>query len=149
MASKLAWPVSARLCVRWLVCWQGKLSIALLYHMLARDVLRLRNMIPTQTPWDVVMDLFLYRDPEELEDMEQAAATTEAAGGWGGEAPAPVVPAAAPAAEDWGSAPAGGAGDWGSAPAGGAEAGGDWGAAAPAADGWGGAAPAQGAATEW
>jgi small subunit ribosomal protein SAe len=140
MASKLAWPVSARLCVRWLVCWQGKLSIALLYHMLARDVLRLRNMIPTQTPWDVVMDLFLYRDPEELEDMEQAAATTEAAGGWGGEAPAPVVPAAAPA---------GGAGDWGSAPAGGAEAGGDWGAAAPAADGWGGAAPAQGAATEW
>jgi len=132
---------------------KGKLSIALLYHMLARDVLRLRNSIPTQTPWDVVMDLFLYRDPEELEDMEQAAAGGEAAGWGGAEAAAPVV-VPAPAAGDWGSAPAADAGDWGgAAPAaaagGGGGGGGDWGGAAPAADaGWGGAAPAA-ASTEW
>lgn len=133
---------------------KGKLSIALLYHMLARDVLRLRNSIPTQTPWDVVMDLFLYRDPEELEDMEQAAAAGGEAAGWGGaEAAAPVV-VPAPAAGDWGSAPAADAGDWGgAAPAaaagGGGGGGGDWGGAAPAADaGWGGAAPAA-ASTEW
>ena len=55
---------------------KGKLSIALLYHMLARDVLRLRGSIPVAQPWDVVMDLFLYRDVEELEDM---------VGSWGNE----------------------------------------------------------------
>jgi small subunit ribosomal protein SAe len=126
---------------------KGKLSIALLFHMLARDVLRLRNSIPTQTPWDVVMDLFLYRDPEELEDMERA--TAGEATSWGAEtAPVVVAPTtAAPAADEWGSAPPAD-GNWSGAQQPAADAG--WGGAAPpAADaGWGG--EATGAPTaEW
>lgn len=131
---------------------KGKLSIALLYHMLARDVLRLRGSIPVAQPWDVVMDLFLYRDVEELEDMEAAqAAGGAAAETWGGGAEAPAAPTPAAATGDWGAAaPAdAGGGDWGAAPPAAAATGGDWGAAPPAADGgWGGEAPAA-AATEW
>lgn len=36
-------------------------------------VLRLRGLIPRETKWDVVVDLFFYRDPEEAEKEEQAA----------------------------------------------------------------------------
>ena len=117
---------------------KGKLSIALLYHMLARDVLRLRGSISAVQPWDVVMDLFLYRDVEELEEMEaQQAASGGAAEGWSADA-APVAPAAA-AAGDWGAAPAADGQDWGAAPADGQ----DWGAGgAPAAASDWGAAPA-------
>jgi small subunit ribosomal protein SAe len=84
---------------------KGKLSIALLYHMLARDVLRLRGSIPVSSPWEIMVDLFLYRDPEELEDMERAQESGEAgASGWGeasAAAPAAPVPAAS---GDWGAA---------------------------------------------
>merc|ERR1711871_1621873 len=41
-------------------------SIGLLYWMLAREVLRLRGTIGRMS-WDVVVDLFFYRDPEEAE----------------------------------------------------------------------------------
>lgn len=37
------------------------------------QVLRLRGLIPRETKWDVVVDLFFYRDPEEAEKEEQAA----------------------------------------------------------------------------
>jgi small subunit ribosomal protein SAe len=36
-------------------------------------VLRLRGIIPRETKWDVVVDLFFYREPEEAEKEEQAA----------------------------------------------------------------------------
>lgn len=36
-------------------------------------VLRLRGLIPRDTKWDVVVDLFFYREPEEAEKEEQAA----------------------------------------------------------------------------
>jgi len=51
---------------------KGRLSIGLLYWLLAREVLRLRGTISRNT-WDVPVDLFFYRDPEELEKMEDAA----------------------------------------------------------------------------
>mmetsp|Transcript_14601 Transcript_14601/g.29219 ORF Transcript_14601/g.29219 Transcript_14601/m.29219 type:complete len:272 (-) Transcript_14601:236-1051(-) len=93
---------------------KGRLSIGLLYWLLAREVLRMRGTINRST-WDVPVDLFFYRDPEEIEKMEEvafennamstynrdiaqpaaetfeAAAPTEAAGFDATAAPAPVA----------------------------------------------------------
>jgi len=97
-------------------------SIGLMWWLLAREVLRLRGQITREGKWDVVVDLFFYRDPEEAEKEEQAAkevaappvkleADYGAAGittqewtsitagapaeeNWGDETPAAVVPGA-------------------------------------------------------
>jgi len=37
-----------------------------MWWMLAREVLRLRGTILREQPWDVMTDLFFYRDPEEV-----------------------------------------------------------------------------------
>lgn len=62
---------------------KARLSIGLLYWLLAREVLRMRGTISRNT-WDVPVDLFFYRDPEELEKVEET----------GFEAPAAAAPAA-------------------------------------------------------
>ncbi len=50
---------------------KGRLSIGLLYWMLAREVLRIRGAIPRDKRWDVPVDLFFHRQPDELEKAEQ------------------------------------------------------------------------------
>merc|ERR1712098_682767 len=45
-------------------------SIGLMWWMLAREVLRLRGSISRGMPWDVMPDLFFYRDPDEFEKEE-------------------------------------------------------------------------------
>merc|ERR1719486_1260455 len=86
---------------------KGKLSIGLLYWLLAREILRMRGTIARHSPWDVPVDLFFYRDPEELEKAEEAQAfAAEGDAGWNasaGEAPPKEQP---PLAMDGFAAPA-------------------------------------------
>jgi small subunit ribosomal protein SAe len=116
---------------------KGKFSIGLLFWFLAREVLRMRGSISREVQWDVCPDLFFYRDPEELEKVEESqqafadevvapyvseegfGATTIVAAPdqIGFDAPAPVVPSAG----GWDEGPTAvstDTGGWGAAPAG-------------------------------
>lgn len=114
---------------------KGPQSVGLMWWMLAREVLRLRGSINRESPWDIMPDLYFYRDPDEAEKEEQAIEGPKEGGetqdwsgeqqqqvaDWSSEAPivAPVpIQSGYGTTEDWGaetdwSAPAPGAGEWG------------------------------------
>jgi len=103
---------------------KGKHAIGLMWWLLAREVLYLRNtpgMIRGQ-PWDVMVDLFLFRAPEEQEKDEAAQATEEPAFQRGGEWAQPATGEQWDQQQDWGTQPS----EWG------AGGGGGGGEAAPA-----------------
>jgi small subunit ribosomal protein SAe len=60
-------------------------SIALLWWLLTREVLRLKGVISRQTPWDVMVDMFIYRNPEEQEKDENALENANFNANYGGE----------------------------------------------------------------
>jgi len=121
---------------------KGRHSTGLLWWLLAREVLRLRGTVPrTSDGWNVMVDMFFYRDPEEVDKAAEEAKAIEAAA-----AAESAVPAPAPAV-DWGVSAGEGAGnlapadaidwaaepttqDWAAEPAGGGE---NWGAGGAAA----------------
>jgi len=92
-------------------------SIGLMWWLLAREVLRLRGSITRETPWNVMVDLYFFRDAEEQEKEEQIALvpeprvkpdTTDAYNAdWNPEpaaepeAPEVVAPVAIGAQQDW------------------------------------------------
>lgn len=90
---------------------KGKHSIGLMYWMLAREVLRLRGAISREQPWDVMVDLFFYRDPEEVEKPAAIAGEDEAVAkrsAWDDaelEANTEWTGEAAAGEESWGAAP--------------------------------------------
>ncbi|GAP93131.1 putative 40S ribosomal protein S0 [Rosellinia necatrix] len=121
---------------------KGRHAIGCVWWMLAREVLRIRGTIASRDiPWDVMVDLYFYRDPEaeaeekveeeKIPGAEEVGAAAIEAGTFAGTG-------------DWEAAPAGfsGAqGGWDGAPdewAGAVAAGTTTGAAAPTAE-WGAA----------
>jgi len=109
---------------------KSKPAIGLMWWMLAREVLYLRNTIQRTQPWDVMCDLFLYRDPDEQEKEEggevafQAAPAFENPEEWNAEQnwdqktaaewTAPPTTGGAPVSE-WGATPS--TENWGATPA--------------------------------
>ncbi|KAJ9190446.1 hypothetical protein P3X46_001648 [Hevea brasiliensis] len=53
---------------------KGKHSIGCLFWLLARMVLQMRGTIPQGHKWDVMVDLFFYREPEETKQQEEEEA---------------------------------------------------------------------------
>jgi len=59
---------------------RGRHAIGMMYWLLAREVLRMRGTIPRSVPWEVQVDLFFYRDPDEVlkkDDTKAAGTKTE------------------------------------------------------------------------
>ncbi|KAK3410660.1 hypothetical protein EUGRSUZ_J02605 [Eucalyptus grandis] len=95
---------------------KGKDSIGCLFWLLARMVLQMRGTIPMGHKWDVMVDLFFYREPEETKQQEEEDAIAPAEYGlpdysgadqwtsqipdasWAGETAPPAAVAAVPAA---------------------------------------------------
>jgi len=109
---------------------KSKLSIGLMFWLLAREVLRMRGDIPRASEWDVSVDLFFHRDLEEIKEQEAADQTAAETGA------DPGTWESAPAAEGEGFAATEATWEGATASAG-------WDAAAPTA-GWDAAAPTEG-----
>ncbi|CDQ58282.1 unnamed protein product [Oncorhynchus mykiss] len=110
-------------------------TLGLMWWMLSSEVLTMRGTISREHPWEVMPDLYFYRDPEEIEKEEQAESekavgkefqrewTAPAAEGMAmpsvpiqqfSAAAAPAKPTAEGFTEDWSAQPA--TEDWSAAP---------------------------------
>jgi len=96
---------------------KGKHALGLLWYLLAREVLYLRNTpaLVRGQPWDVMVDLFFYREPEEDAKQEEAAVGELAERPFDAAAVVPDWSAGAPA-QEWAegtTAASRGASEWG------------------------------------
>lgn len=128
---------------------KGRHAIGLVWWLLAREVLRLRGTLANrEIEWDVMVDLYFYRDPEAEESKDSAGVD---------EAKVPGADEVGPAAVDQGF---GGNADWevsgatagafsAAANTGGAPAAATWDAEAGGADWAAGSAPVQTGNQDW
>lgn len=128
---------------------KGRYSIGLMYWLLAREIRRMRGHLPRVSPWEVSVDLFFYRDPEEIEKQQEEQAQRQAQDGAGLIAGYEDA-VAAPANQEWAAEPAAGQGaaqEWGAPNAPGPVAAADGAVAQPTPGGFSQAPPAQ--VDEW
>jgi len=116
---------------------QGAESLGLMYWLLAREVLRLRGTISRAQRWDVIVDVFFFKPPEETEEKkaEEAQLTFH-------EEPYKTPESASVPSSYDGAHPAT---EWGAPPS---DAGTNW-EATGATESWGGAAPQPAATSQW
>jgi len=55
---------------------RGQKAIGMMYWMLTREVLRMRGTIARSVPWEIKVDLFFYRDPEDVLKKEEETQPT-------------------------------------------------------------------------
>jgi small subunit ribosomal protein SAe len=79
---------------------KGKQSIALMYWLLAREVQRMRGLLQRSQPWNIMVDLFMYRDLEEVEKEQAASSGQEVAEV---AEPAPAADEHAGQSAEWGA----------------------------------------------
>lgn len=92
---------------------KGKMSVGLMFWLLAREVLTMRGEVSEANPWKEVVDLYFHRDPTELEKGEGEDAHTgrHEGGDWEGhEVQEPEWGTSAN--QDWGEAAPAAAQDW-------------------------------------
>jgi len=56
---------------------RSKHSVALMWWLLTSEVRRLKGLDPRNKDWDVMVDMFLYRDPEEQEKTEKRSTNND------------------------------------------------------------------------
>lgn len=83
---------------------KGRTSIGIMYWLLTREVLRIRGQLDRSAKWDVMPDLFFFRDVDDRSKAKKAAAAAAAAAGGAAEGAAKQDwPAGAAAPETWGA----------------------------------------------
>ncbi|KAF2488986.1 ribosomal protein S2 [Mytilinidion resinicola] len=137
---------------------KGRHAIGLVWWMLAREVLRLRGTLASRdTEWDVMTDLYFYRDPEAEENKDSAGVEEAKVPGADEVGPGAVEAGFSNEWEVSGATAGAFAAASNTAPAAGAswdaDAGGDWAAAstanAEATEGWGTAAAGTEPTAQW
>jgi len=56
---------------------KGKESLALIFYLLAREVLYLRGVLDRAADWEVMVDSFFWRDPDEVQEVAAVTDTAE------------------------------------------------------------------------